>query len=234
MSTENIKLRTNPNKKRKLTVKVSKTGADLLKTGKMPLVGLIGLLGGIGGAKGYDYANDKFAERDNSTDAAEDADVEDDSNELYDYEMPTSVEFADTVTDDMSYGEAFGAAREELGQGGFFTWKGQHYNTYTKEEWDSFSDEDKKEFFKLFKENTDFEDGEAHKNDTDNFTPDKSENEEEKDNTQDEEKESNNDDEENEIEEVELEEIGTDEEIIDGLNDGEAYTEEDNFGEDIT
>lgn len=229
MSTGKIKLKTNPNQNRKLTVRVSKVGADLLKTGKMPLVGLVGLLGGIGGAKGVDFLNDKFAERDDSTgnDSFEDADIENDSNDLYDYEVPTSVEFSNEVTDDMSFGQAFQTAREELGQGGFFTWKGQHYNTYTKQEWDSFSEEDKKEFYKMFKENTDFEDGEAYKSDDSDIAPDNSENQDHK-------KEPNDEPEENEIEEVELYEIGTDEEIIDGLNDGEAYTEEDNYGEDIT
>jgi hypothetical protein len=32
---------------------------------------------------------------------------------------------------------------------------------------------------------------------------------------------------------VELEEIGSEDEILGGLNDGEAFDEEDNFGEDI-
>jgi hypothetical protein len=36
--------------------------------------------------------------------------------------------------DDMSFGEAFRAARKEKGTGGTFTWKGKSYSTNTKEE----------------------------------------------------------------------------------------------------
>jgi hypothetical protein len=39
-----------------------------------------------------------------------------------------------TVSDDMSFSEAFSAAREELGAGGVFAWHGQYYNTFYAEE----------------------------------------------------------------------------------------------------
>lgn len=39
-----------------------------------------------------------------------------------------------TVTNDMSFTEAFAAAREELGPGGVFAWQGQYYNTFYAEE----------------------------------------------------------------------------------------------------
>lgn len=38
--------------------------------------------------------------------------------------------------DDMSFGEAFAAARAELGPGEVFEWRGAEFSTYTKEEWD--------------------------------------------------------------------------------------------------
>jgi hypothetical protein len=41
-----------------------------------------------------------------------------------------------TVSDDMSFSEAFSAAREELGPGGVFAWQGQYYNTFYAEELD--------------------------------------------------------------------------------------------------
>lgn len=230
MSTKNIKLRTNPDQKSKVKVRVTPEAANLFKSGKIPLAALVGLFGGIGGAKGFDYINDKLAERDDliDDDNVEDAVIEDDTSGLCDYEVPTSVEFSSTVTNDMSFGEAFEAAREELGQGGFFTWKGQHYNTYTKEEWDSFSDEDKKDFFQLFKENTDFENGNTNPvvPEQDEDEPHSNENEYKKENT--------DEGDENNEEEVTLDEFGSDEEIVDGLNDGEAYSEDDSYGEDIT
>lgn len=44
---------------------------------------------------------------------------------------------ADTQYDNMSFREAFGAARAELGAGGVFRWHGNIYNTYTADEWNA-------------------------------------------------------------------------------------------------
>ncbi len=55
------------------------------------------------------------------------------------------------VSDDMSFGEAFAAAREEVGAGGVFEWKGNLYNTYVESEWDAMSASDKAEFAELVK-----------------------------------------------------------------------------------
>ncbi|MBQ9184403.1 MAG: hypothetical protein IJ151_00845 [Bacteroidales bacterium] len=49
--------------------------------------------------------------------------------------IPADATVASHINDDMSFGEAFAAAREEVGPGGVFTWHGQLYNTYTQEEW---------------------------------------------------------------------------------------------------
>lgn len=56
------------------------------------------------------------------------------------------VEMAESVNDDMSFGEAFAAAREEVGPGGVFEWHGNLYNTYTAAEWEAMSDEGRQEF----------------------------------------------------------------------------------------
>jgi len=218
-----MNLKTNPDKKSKFRIKISKAQEEKIKANQMPLSVLAGLLGGTGGTMGFGYVHDKIAAMDDSDshEDIENADLEDDP-ELYDYEVPTSVDFADDVSDDMSFGEAFQVARQELGQGGFFTWKGQHYNTYSKEEWDSFSEEDKTEFFKLFHENTDFENG--LKKDIKPIDEPVSKNDQDF---------SEVEDELEDLESVELEEIGSEDEILGGLNDGEAFDEEDNFGEDI-
>ena len=50
------------------------------------------------------------------------------------------------VNDDMSFGEAFAAARAEVGPGGVFHWHGGIYNTYTAAEWNSMSTEQKHDF----------------------------------------------------------------------------------------
>lgn len=53
---------------------------------------------------------------------------------------------AEGVTDDMSFSEAFAAARAEVGPGGVFSWHGQVYGTYYKPEWDAMSDEQRHEY----------------------------------------------------------------------------------------
>jgi hypothetical protein len=58
-------------------------------------------------------------------------------------EIPTDFEMAQGVTDDMSFSDAFETARNECGSDGLFVWHGNTYNTFTKEEWDGFSDSDK-------------------------------------------------------------------------------------------
>ena len=47
---------------------------------------------------------------------------------------------------DLSFGEAFAAARAEVGPGGVFIWHGGIYNTYTAEEWNAMTSEQKADF----------------------------------------------------------------------------------------
>lgn len=58
-----------------------------------------------------------------------------------------AVPVASSVSDDMSFSEAFAAARTEVGAGGVFEWKGNLYNTYYKEEWNAMSEAEKDAFF---------------------------------------------------------------------------------------
>lgn len=51
-----------------------------------------------------------------------------------------------SVSHGLSFGEAFAAARAEVGPGGVFYWHGGIYNTYTAEEWNSMSVEQKNDF----------------------------------------------------------------------------------------
>ena len=50
------------------------------------------------------------------------------------------------VNDDMSFGEAFAAARAEVGPGGVFHWHGGIYNTYSADEWNAMSTDQKHDF----------------------------------------------------------------------------------------
>ena len=51
-----------------------------------------------------------------------------------------------TSHDELSFGEAFAAARAEVGSGGVFHWHGGIYNTYTAEEWNAMTLEQKNDF----------------------------------------------------------------------------------------
>ncbi len=56
------------------------------------------------------------------------------------------ISMATCVDDDMSFSQAFAAARAEVGPGGAFEWHGQIYGTYTAEEWDNMSAAERNEF----------------------------------------------------------------------------------------
>lgn len=53
---------------------------------------------------------------------------------------------AHSVSEDMSFDEAFTAARQEVGPGGVFEWHGGVYGTYYASEWNAMSDEEHQEF----------------------------------------------------------------------------------------
>ena len=57
-----------------------------------------------------------------------------------------SLAIAHSVSDDMSFGEAFAAAHDEVGPGGVFEWHGELYGTYTAQEWNSLSREEKEDY----------------------------------------------------------------------------------------
>ena len=50
------------------------------------------------------------------------------------------------VTDEMSFGEAFAAARAEVGPGGAFEWRGGVFGTYTADEWANMTAEEREAY----------------------------------------------------------------------------------------
>ena len=50
------------------------------------------------------------------------------------------------VSDDLPFGEAFAQARAEVGPGGVFHWHGGIYNTYSADEWNNMTTEQKHDF----------------------------------------------------------------------------------------
>jgi len=57
-----------------------------------------------------------------------------------------TIAVATNVDDSMSFNEAFAAARNEVGAGGAFEWRGNVYGTYYAEEWNSMSPEAKADY----------------------------------------------------------------------------------------
>lgn len=103
-----------------------------MKTNKnwkpVTISGFTGILMGAGSLKGMEKVQAMHAE--NATE--EDNSVE---------PLKTTVS-----SDDQSFSEAFNSARAELGPGGVFSWHGNLYNTYTAEEWNAMSNDDKNAF----------------------------------------------------------------------------------------
>ena len=56
------------------------------------------------------------------------------------------IDVASTVNDDMTFAEAFAAARNEVGAGGVFEWNGGLYGTYYETEWDTLSKQEQDQF----------------------------------------------------------------------------------------
>lgn len=54
-----------------------------------------------------------------------------------------NIEVATSVSDDMSFDEAFAAARAEVGPGGCFEWQGNVYGAYTSDEWNNMTAEER-------------------------------------------------------------------------------------------
>lgn len=63
----------------------------------------------------------------------------------------SEINVAAGVNDDMSFSEAFAAARAEVGAGGAFEWHGNMYSTYTAEEWNNMTDAEKDSYYDHFK-----------------------------------------------------------------------------------
>ena len=59
---------------------------------------------------------------------------------------------AHNVTDDMTFAEAFQAARDEVGHSGIFTWHGNVYGTFTAEEWNAMNPNEQKAFYESINE----------------------------------------------------------------------------------
>lgn len=99
----------------------------------------------IGGVPGIMLGSGGTVVAENVVEMKDEKVVPDKDDEIVEELTPANVPVAN-VSDDMSFGEAFAAARAEVGAGGVFMWHGNLYNTYAADEWDAMSAEDKSEF----------------------------------------------------------------------------------------
>ena len=124
---------------------VIKTSPEVKKSAKSSLWqsvligGVPGILIGAAGTIGVEAIADSVHEKPDVSAGI--------SQEEAPVETTTEILEAHSVTDDMSFSEAFAAARDEVGPGGAFVWHGQVYGTYRGDdpEWQEMSAEDRAE-----------------------------------------------------------------------------------------
>lgn len=103
-------------------------------------------IGGVAGilmGAGLLYAGQVAAKVLSSEDKSEDFTAPEQGNTSHTLENGLKVA---AVNDDLSFGEAFAQARAEVGPGGVFHWHGGIYNTYSADEWNNMTLEQKHEF----------------------------------------------------------------------------------------
>lgn len=120
---------------------------DSLKWKEVTIGGVSGIL--LGGAGSFaataatlgnsDEVIDESAEENSETQTEENVTTED-------AQVVAHGNVASGVNDNMSFNEAFAAARSEVGAGGCFVWHGNVYGTYYASEWNAMSPAQRDEF----------------------------------------------------------------------------------------
>jgi hypothetical protein len=125
-------------------------------TVKMASTGVGGLVvgGAIAGNLAWGMARSKSDELESESSANEIVDAAEASvgSSSVNSAESNAVSTSEAVNDEMTFDEAFEAAREELGAGGVFEWNGNTYGTYYQDEWDALSDEQKAEYWESVNE----------------------------------------------------------------------------------
>jgi hypothetical protein len=80
-------------------------------------------------------------------------DIVDETGETMEVPVNSNASFADSVSDGMSFSDAFKEAREQIGPGGLFEWHGRTYSTFHENEWESAPVEIKMDSYNVIEEN---------------------------------------------------------------------------------
>ena len=118
-------------------VEIKQSNEQTNKNGweKVIIGGVTGILMGAAGM----YAANAFG-----TESEENADSTS-SGQEQSHETENGLKVAE-VDDSLSFGEAFAAARNAVGAGGVFHWRGNIYNTFTESEWDNMTPQEHAQF----------------------------------------------------------------------------------------
>ncbi len=114
----------------------AKPSTDKATIAKRVGLGVAGAAAGVGAAAVIShYADDDAPEAIAQVDVDSETPVE--AEVIVDEapEVEVDVNVAPVASDDMTFAEAFSAARQAQGPGGTFEWHGQVYGTYTEDEW---------------------------------------------------------------------------------------------------
>ena len=114
-----------------------------------------GVTGILMGAAGMFAANAFAGEQSQQDDALQGANTTDTDSHM----AANGLRVAE-VDQNLSFGEAFAAARAEVGPGGVFHWHGNIYNTYTEQEWNNMSASEHSQFAQLVQ--PEIQPGEGH------------------------------------------------------------------------
>lgn len=106
---------------------------------KVVIGSVAGIVFGAGGA----YAAEHVTLPAGGEESAEGEGSKANSDEPAKVSFKGTAPMAHNVNDEMSFSEAFAAARAEVGPGGVFEWHGQLYGTYYATEWDHMSQDEK-------------------------------------------------------------------------------------------
>ena len=135
-------LRNGQNNAQAAAAVLNEATTDQSKTARWQTVTIGGMAGIAMGAAASQLYKNLTADSDETVELIDDADA---GTETATEATVTEVNQA-TVGQELSFADAFAAARAEVGPGGVFLWHGQLYNTYTAEEWHGMSDAEKDEF----------------------------------------------------------------------------------------
>lgn len=110
----------------------------------VPCVVIGGLSGMVGGSQSAQQVMEDAGYQ--PSEKAEETEKTEEVTDTTSTVTPSDINVATSVTDDMSFAQAFAAARQEVGAGGAFEWRGTVYGTYYANEWDAMSSEEQAQF----------------------------------------------------------------------------------------